>query len=62
MKPGYYIAESGTLQVWYPVGYFDSGLQRVEFVFNDNWTLLDYAETTCSSFKKWRDLTFLGDL
>jgi hypothetical protein len=57
MKPGYYISESNNLQIWYPFGFFEKGMQTMEVIVKgDKFEQVHYSKemldlvTTCFDF------------
>lgn len=63
MKPGYYLSERGSFQVWYPANFFKEGKQRAEMIdSNGIERRVDYDLSTALLLSVTFDFEFIGDL
>lgn len=63
MKPGYYLSEKGNFQVWYPLGLFEKGMQRMDVIWEDGIEeTIDYMRTQALMVNMIFDFEFLGEL
>lgn len=63
MKPGYYLSEKGSFQVWYPLGLFEKDMQRMDVIWEDGIEeTIDYMRTQALMVNMIFDFEFIGEL
>jgi hypothetical protein len=63
MEPGYYLSEMGNFQVWYPLGFFEEGKQRMDVVLTDGTNeTVNHTRVQAMLINKIFDFEFIGDL
>lgn len=63
MKPGYYLSEKGSFQVWYPLDLFEKDMQRMDVIWEDGTEeTIDYMRTQALLVNMVFDFEFLGEL
>jgi len=63
MKPGYYLSEKGNFQVWYPLDFFEKGMQRMDVIWEDGTEeTIDYTGIQALLVNMIFDFGFIGEL
>jgi hypothetical protein len=62
MKEGYYLSETGNLQIWYPEGSEHEGFQTMEIFKDERWQKVLFSIEDVRTLLKVYDFEFLGDL
>ena len=63
MKPGYYLSEKGSFQVWYPLNLYENDKQRMDVIWDDGIEqTVDYTRTQALLVASIFDFEFIGEL
>ena len=63
MKPGYYLSQRGSFQVWYPLDFFEKDMQRMDVIWEDGTEEnIDYTRTEALLVNMIFDFEFIGEL